>query len=193
MYWPSLSLVTLGPLPREDMGAGTGFYNLTRLLGGSFGIALLAVIFDQRRSLHRSNLVEHLTVTNPLLQERLSQLQALVLERGEGPGRVADQALQLLSDQVGRQASLLAFSDVFRVVGLLFLLALPLVLLTGGRGRSEAGGGALNLVQVGFSLGGPLLMPCWMSERRASNLANRCCSRFSRARRPSRITSLALV
>jgi DHA2 family multidrug resistance protein len=44
MYWPSLSLVTLGPLPREDMGAGTGFYNLTRLLGGSFGIALLAVI-----------------------------------------------------------------------------------------------------------------------------------------------------
>jgi DHA2 family multidrug resistance protein len=68
-------------------------------------------------------------VTNPLLQERLSQLQALVLERGEGPGRVADQALQLRSDQVGRQALLLAFSDVFRVVGLLFLLALPLVLL----------------------------------------------------------------
>jgi hypothetical protein len=43
---------------------------------------------------------------------------------------------------VGRQASLLAFSDVFRVVGLLFLLALPLVLLTGGRVRSEAGGRA---------------------------------------------------
>ena len=99
------------------------------------------MIFDQRRSLHRSNLVEHLTVTNPLLQERLSQLQALVLARGEGPGRVADQALQLLSDQVGRQASLLAFSDVFRVVGLLFLLALPLVLLTGGRARGEGGGG----------------------------------------------------
>jgi DHA2 family multidrug resistance protein len=123
------------------MGAGTGFYNLTRLLGGSYGVALLAVIFDQRRSLHRSNLVEHLTVTNPLLQERLSKLQALVLERGEGPGRVADQALQLLSDQVGRQASLLAFSDVFRVVGLLFLLALPLVLLTGGRARGAAGEG----------------------------------------------------
>ncbi len=80
-------------------------------------------------------------MTKPLLQERLSQLQALVLEREEGPGRVADQALQLLSDQVGRQASLLAFSDVFRVVGLLFLLALPLVLLTGGRARGGAGGG----------------------------------------------------
>jgi len=154
MYWPlmwrgittvmmflPLSLVTLGPLPREDMGAGSGFYNLTRLLGGSFGIALLAVIFDHRRSLHRSNLVEHLTVTNPLLQERLANLQALILERGEGTGRVADQALQLLSDQVGQQASLLAFSDVFRVLGLLFLLAMPLVLLTGGPARKAPGPG----------------------------------------------------
>jgi len=61
------------------------------------------------------------------------------MERGEGAGRAADQALQLLSEQVGRQASLLAFSDVFRVVGLLFLLALPLVLLTGGTARSGAG------------------------------------------------------
>ncbi len=43
---------------------------------------------------------------------------------------------------MSRQASLLAFSDVFRVVGLLFLLALSLVLLTGGRVRSEAGGRA---------------------------------------------------
>ena len=64
-----------------------------------------------------------------------------MLERGEGAGRVADQALQLLSDQVGRQASLLAFSDVFRVVGLLFLLALPLVRWTGGQVRGEGGGG----------------------------------------------------
>jgi DHA2 family multidrug resistance protein len=146
--------VTLGPLPREDMGAGTGFYNLTLLLGGSFGIALLAVIFDQRRSLHRSNLVEHLTVTNPLLQERLTQLQALVLERGECAGRVADQALQLLSDQVGRQASLLAFSDVFRVVGLLFLLALPLVLLTGGMARGGAGGGGTEFAAGRIRTGG---------------------------------------
>jgi hypothetical protein len=35
MYWLSLSLVTLGPLPREDMGAGTGLYNLTRLGGAA--------------------------------------------------------------------------------------------------------------------------------------------------------------
>lgn len=114
------------------------------------------MIFDQRRSLHRSNLVEHLTVTNPLLQERLSQLQALVLERGEGPGRVADQALQLRSDQVGRQASLLAFSDVFQVVGLLFLLALRLVVLTGVRARGGAGDGVLNLAGVDLAEGGEL-------------------------------------
>jgi hypothetical protein len=49
---------------------------------------------------------------------------------------------------VGRQASLLAFSDVFRVVGMLFLLALPLVQLKGGRAQSAAGEGYLNLAGV---------------------------------------------
>jgi hypothetical protein len=33
--------------------------------------------------------------------------------------------------QVDRQASLLAFGDVFRLVGLVFALAIPLVLLLG--------------------------------------------------------------
>jgi len=36
-----------------------------------------------------------------------------------------------LSLQVDRQASLLAFGDVFRLVGLVFALAIPLVLLLG--------------------------------------------------------------
>jgi hypothetical protein len=84
-------------------------------------------------------------VTKPLLQERLSQLQSLVLERGEGPGRVADQALQLLSDQVGRQASLLAFSDVFRVVGFVVSAGVAAGAVDGWEGAECGRGGGVNL------------------------------------------------
>ena len=42
-----------------------------------------------------------------------------------------DQALAVLSQQVERQAALLAFGDVFRTVAMVFLLASPLVLLLG--------------------------------------------------------------
>jgi hypothetical protein len=60
LWWP-LSLATLGPLPREDVGAGSGFYNLTRQLGGSFGIAVLTLVLDHQRAVHRAHLVEALT------------------------------------------------------------------------------------------------------------------------------------
>lgn len=130
MFLP-LSLATLGPLPREEVGAGSGFYNLTRQLGGTFGIALLTLVLDHQREVHRVQLVEHLSLTNPLLQQRLYQLQMLLHSPHPGQGAWNEAALRILSDQVDRQAALLAFGDVFRTVGGLFLLVLPLVLLLG--------------------------------------------------------------
>jgi DHA2 family multidrug resistance protein len=123
MFLP-LSLATLGPLPREEVGAGSGFYNLTRQLGGSFGIAMLTVVLDHQQAVHRSQLVEHLASTNPLLQQRLAGMTSWL----DGH---ANQALELLSLQVDRQAALLAYADVFRLVALVFALAIPLVLLLG--------------------------------------------------------------
>ncbi|MEY3735883.1 MAG: drug resistance transporter, EmrB/QacA subfamily [Cyanobacteriota bacterium] len=129
MFLP-LSLATLGPLPREAVGAGSGFYNLTRQLGGTFGIAVLTVVLDHQRAVHRAALVEHLASTNPLLQQRLIGLQAWLQQQGSS-GDPGATALTLLSHQVDRQAALLAFGDVFRVVGLVFLVAIPLVALLG--------------------------------------------------------------
>jgi MFS transporter, DHA2 family, multidrug resistance protein len=129
MFLP-LSLAALGPLPKADVGAGSGFFNLTRQLGGTFGIAVLTVVLDHQRAVHRSQLVQHMATTNPLVQERVAQLQQWLSQSGDS-GRSADQALQVLSLQVDRQAALLAYGDVFRLVALVFLLAIPLVLLLG--------------------------------------------------------------
>ena len=130
MFLP-LSLATLGPLPREEVGAGSGFYNLTRQLGGSFGIAMLTVVLDHQQAVHRSQLVQHLSSTNPLLQDRLQGMTAWL----DGQ---ANQALELLSLQVDRQAALLAYADVFRLVALVFALAIPLVLLLGKPAPQQA-------------------------------------------------------
>jgi DHA2 family multidrug resistance protein len=130
MFLP-LSLATLGPLPREDVGAGSGFYNLTRQLGGSFGIAVLTLALEHQQAVHRAHLVESLTITDPRLQQRLVELQLWLSSRTGSGGTLADQALQVLSLQVDRQAALLAYGDVFRLVGLLFLAVIPLVLLLG--------------------------------------------------------------
>ena len=130
MFLP-LSLATLGPLPREDVGAGSGFYNLTRQLGGSFGIAVLALALERQQAVHRAHLVESLAITDPRLQQRLVELQLWLASRSGTGGTLPDEALQVLSLQVDRQAALLAYGDVFRLVGLLFLAVIPLVLLLG--------------------------------------------------------------
>ena len=130
MFLP-LSLATLGSLPRQEVGAGSGFYNLTRQLGGSFGIALLTLSLDHQQAVHRAHLVESLQVTDPRLQQRLAELQQWLAARAGQGGSLGDQALQVLNRQVDLQAALLAYGDVFRLVALLFLLVTPLVLLLG--------------------------------------------------------------
>ena len=128
MFLP-LSLATLGPLPRAAVGAGSGFYNLSRQLGGTFGIAVLTVMLDHQLAVHRAQLVEHLPSTSPLLQERMTQMQTVLLAGGADAETARRQALELLSHALDRQAALLAYGDVFRLVALVFLVAIPLVLL----------------------------------------------------------------
>jgi DHA2 family multidrug resistance protein len=136
MFLP-LSLATLGPLPRQEVGAGSGFYNLTRQLGGSLGIALLTLTLDHQRAVHRARLVESLNPTDPLLHHRLATLQQWLASRAGAGGTPEEQALQVLSRQVDQQAALLAYGDVFRLVALLFLGITPLVALL-GRPRSPS-------------------------------------------------------
>lgn len=136
MFLP-LSLATLGPLPKADVGAGSGFYNLSRQVGGSFGIAALTVLLEHQLAVHRAQLVEHLPSTSPLLQQRLAQMQQALVTAGADAETAYRQALELLAHGLDRQAALLAYGDVFRLVALVFLLAIPLVLLLGEVGTSQ--------------------------------------------------------
>ncbi|BAT51702.1 EmrB/QacA family drug resistance transporter [Nostoc sp. NIES-3756] len=74
MFLP-LSLQTLGPLPKQDISAGSGFYNLTRQLGGSIVIGLLTTLLDKREAFHPAILSANLSPYNPETNERLNMLQ----------------------------------------------------------------------------------------------------------------------
>ena len=80
MFLP-LTLATLAMVPKKDISAATGFYSLTRQMGGSIGIALLTMLLDRRQAFHRSVLIEKISVENPLALERLSQLRGLFMSK----------------------------------------------------------------------------------------------------------------
>src|SRR6185436_15400526 len=138
MFLP-LSMATLGPIPKEDISAATGFYSLTRQLGGSVGVALLTTLLDQRQVFHRSVLIEHLGASDPGTLDRVAAMTRTFLARGFGEAEAHARALALLEGTVRQQAAVLSFGDTFWATGALILISLPLVFLLGkSRGRVAA-------------------------------------------------------
>lgn len=133
MFLP-LSLATLGGLPKQDISAGSGFYNLTRQLGGSIGIALLTTLLDRREAFHRAILLTKLSPYDPETNQRLDALNGALQSQGMDATTAQQQALALLSQTVDTQAAVLSYADCFRVVGLLFICSLPMLLFLGKGG-----------------------------------------------------------
>jgi DHA2 family multidrug resistance protein len=139
MFLP-LSLATLGSLPKQDISAGSGFYNLTRQLGGSIGIAILTTLLAQREAFHKANLLENLSAYNPQTIERLNSISGALQSRGSNAASASQQALSSLNQLVNLQAAILSYADIFRFVGIVFLASLPLLLFLGkGGGKPSIG------------------------------------------------------
>ncbi|WP_234301144.1 efflux MFS transporter permease [Sphaerospermopsis aphanizomenoides] len=138
MFLP-LSLASLGSLPKQDVSAGSGFYNLTRQLGGSIGIAVLTTLLNQRESFHRAILLAKLTPYDPETSQRLNELTGLFLNRGSDATTAQQQAIASLAQLVNTQAAILSYADIFRFVGIVFLSSLPLLIFLGkGGARNNA-------------------------------------------------------
>jgi len=130
MFLP-LNLASISPIPREDVAKATGLFNLTRLLGGSIGVAMMSTILDQRVAFHRSVLASHVVATDPVTIERITQLTRVFTSQGASDQLAHARALAVIDGAVLRQASTLSFNDTFVVTAALVLLILPLVFMLG--------------------------------------------------------------
>jgi DHA2 family multidrug resistance protein len=136
MFLP-LNMATLGPLPKKEISAASGFFNLTRQLGGSVGVALLTTLLARRNMMHRTVLVEKLTSGSAVVEERL----AIMSHAFSGPGvslvTARAKATAALDVLVNHQASILSFADTFYATALLIVCSLPLILLLGKPSKGE--------------------------------------------------------
>ena len=136
MFLP-LSLATLGNLPKQDIPAGSGFYNLTRQLGGSIGIAILTTLLMQREAFHRAILLSKLTIYDLVTTQRINVLTQGFQQRGADAATAHQQALDALQHSVALQAAILSYADIFRFVGMIFLVSLPLLFFLGKGGGTK--------------------------------------------------------
>jgi DHA2 family multidrug resistance protein len=109
-----LSQSVVRSVPRIDAGDASGLFSAMRNLGGSFALAGIAIIQDQRLYFHARRLEEQLPANSLAVQEYV---------HAHGPLAIAT-----LEQSIQAQALVMTFNDIFRIMGLGTLVVLPLVL-----------------------------------------------------------------
>ena len=119
------SVLALGTLPPERVKNASGLFNLTRNLGGAFGLAVLTTLLNKRMDLHIERLHEAVNWARSAATEQLSTLTSgFSTVLGADASR---QALMTMQNMVRREATVMAFSDVFLILAVLFTATVLLV------------------------------------------------------------------
>ena len=124
-----ISVAAFAFIPRERTNYATGLFNLARNIGGSAGIAAVTTLLARRAQFHQSVLVAHMTPYDAAYREALYRSGAALQLHGSSAVDAARQAHGLVYAGMLRQSSMLAISDAFWMMGMLFLLIVPLMFL----------------------------------------------------------------
>ena len=124
-----LTTITMDPIRKENMGNATSLFNLMRNIGGSMGIATSTTLLYRHGQDYASRLGSHITPYDTASRSLLDGLRRAFEASGADAYTAAQRAQAAAAGLVARQASMLAFVSVFRLLGLLFLVLLPLLFL----------------------------------------------------------------
>jgi DHA2 family multidrug resistance protein len=137
IFVPITTLAFAG-LSARELPHAAALFNLSRQLGGSIGIALVATKLITATATHRADLVERVTADDPITRAQLSGMTAQLRLTSPDDFTAARRALALLDRRVEGQAQMLAYRDAFAFLGIVVVGSLPLVLLL----RKPSGGAA---------------------------------------------------
>ncbi|HKT47281.1 MAG TPA: DHA2 family efflux MFS transporter permease subunit [Candidatus Acidoferrales bacterium] len=135
-----LTTISMAPIAKEQMGNATSLFNLVRNIGGGFGISIVNSIQTRLQQGNIHALGAHVNATNVIASNAFMHLKGMFMSQNGDPVRSAEQAREMLFLMVQRQASMIAYNDVFRMLMWLFLFMLPFLLLM-RRPERGAGGG----------------------------------------------------
>jgi MFS transporter, DHA2 family, multidrug resistance protein len=115
-------------VPPNKVDMASALINAARNTGGSIGVSLASNVLNHREQFHQSRLIEHATPSSPGYQDTLQQATHYFLAQGSLSPEAHQQAIEWIGHQVQAQASFLAYMDVFWVLMLISLAAVPLAL-----------------------------------------------------------------
>jgi DHA2 family multidrug resistance protein len=132
-----LTTVTMAGIQREKMGNATSLFNLMRNLGGSVGIAATSTMLARDQVRVATVLGTNMTPYDVGTQSRLQMLTNAFTAAGADATTALHRAQAALMGEVHQQAAMVSFVHIFQLLGGMFVVLSPLVLLM----RTPKGGG----------------------------------------------------
>nr|WP_258140464.1 DHA2 family efflux MFS transporter permease subunit [Mucilaginibacter phenanthrenivorans] len=124
-----LTMLAISSLAPKDIPQGASLNNMMRQLGGAFGISAINTYAARRIAAHRTDLLSNITNTNPQAVERLNSYTAYFHNKGIGVMDAKIKGMQVIDLAVVKQSTLLSYVDSYYLIGLLFAITLPLLLI----------------------------------------------------------------
>ncbi|MGB7136390.1 MAG: DHA2 family efflux MFS transporter permease subunit [Acidobacteriaceae bacterium] len=113
-------------LRNDQIGNASGIFNLVRNIGGSIGISIAQTLLVRRSDLHQTEIGGYVSQTQIWFEQRLSALTGYFSQHTAAPN-AAYAAQGTMYQQLGQQALLWAFVDVFRWMSLICFACVVLV------------------------------------------------------------------
>lgn len=131
-----LGALATSNVAREDVGDARALYYFFRQIGGSVGVALIALAVDWRESFHSTHLAA--AAHSPFLSGSLARMQQGLVARGVGPTSAPLAATAAFKQMFSREVQTLAYQDVFFALCIAGLLSAAFTFLFHGPHRRSA-------------------------------------------------------
>jgi len=133
-----LTTLTMEAVPREETGYATSLYSVMRNIGSSMGISFVTTWLARTSQFHQDVLSANLTPGSLPTQQMLQGMTRYMQFRGFDIATATQKGEALLYQLLQQQASLLSYIDVFHLMGILFLVSIPLILFMRRTRRSRS-------------------------------------------------------
>lgn len=134
-----VSTMAFSEIPKEISNKASSIFSLSRNIGGSIGISVIASYVARQSQVHQTEAVSHLQESSAITQSYIAQTTQTLIDHGHSLVSAPHQANSIIYQEVIKQSSILAYGDAFLIVSyVMFALAIVTLLYMPKRRKASA-------------------------------------------------------
>jgi DHA2 family multidrug resistance protein len=124
MCFMPINIIVFSTIDKSQIKGASALYNLTRNLGGAFGLAGINTLLTTRTDMHYAQLSDNVTLSRPIVSQYMDGMGAYL---GQFITNVDSASLGLISGITKREAFIMAFNDCMYAISIVFAIAVLLI------------------------------------------------------------------